>query len=221
MERDRSPVSHQFDQHRAEVWRHPPAPDLDPTLRATQYLGVLRDLAVQRGWISLAHIADPPGAALVWIGQNIHRTNQQLHAILNDALDCFEPAQRPGVQIFAAPIAPEAGVDGFCSDGLGLSSGHLGDRPITLMVDPGRIVPADWPKLVAHELAHGVVRSAGHGEKFSRAIAHLCLAQDLPLPPPTLSAEGLRSWPPCRRTPRPELFWLGQVSPGAALPEPK
>jgi hypothetical protein len=154
------------------------------------------------------------------MGQHIHRVNQRFHSILSDLLDCFEAASQPNVQILAAPIAPHAGVDGFCCDvpDLDLQSdspeGRLRERPsaITLMVDPGRIVPADWPGLVAHELAHGIVRMPGHGAEFRRAIAHLCMAQDLPLPPPQLDAEGLSSWPPCRHNPQPEMFWLGQLS---------
>ncbi|PSR12359.1 hypothetical protein C8255_26720, partial [filamentous cyanobacterium CCP3] len=160
----------------ATYWQQAPTPGDDPVLRATQYLSLLRDLAVQPGWISLDHIADPPGAALIWIGDHIHAVNQQLNAILNDLLACFVVSQRSEIQIFAAPIAPQTGVDGFCSD----------RSPTTLMVDPGRIVPADWPGLVAHELAHGVAGASGHGDEFAGAIAHLCLAQDLPVPAPNL-----------------------------------
>ncbi|WOD39223.1 hypothetical protein [Nodosilinea sp. E11] len=213
MDRDRptpAPESALQPLHRAEVWQQPVATDLDPQLWATQYLGVLRDLAVQPSWISLAHIADPPGEVLLWMGQHLYRVNQRLNEILADLLDCFAPAQQPNVQILAAPLAPQAKVDGFCNDRT---------QPITLMVDPGRIVPADWPGLVAHELAHAIAQGRrdgasesdreGHSEPFRRAIAHLCLAQDLPLPAPQLEAAALRYWPPCRRNPQPEQFWLG------------
>lgn len=196
----------------ASHWQRPP--ETDALLWATQYLGVLRDLAPQPRWISLAHIADPPGEALQWIGRHGHRVNQRLGEILADLLDCFEVSCRPRVQILAAPIAPSAGVDGFYSTGLSeaLRPGQadLAGLPITLMVDPGRIVAADWPGLVAHELAHSVAIAGGHGAEFRQAIAHLCLAQDLPLPPPDLDAAALNAWPPCRRTPQPEQFWLGQ-----------
>lgn len=211
MDGDRPPASHNRDLTaltQADLWQQSPQPATDLALRGAQYMGVLRDLAVQPEWVSLAEVADPPGAALLWIGQHIHRVNQRLNGILEDLLGCFEPAQRPQVQIFAAPIAPRAGVDGFC---------NRCTAPITLMVDPGRIVPADWPGLVAHELAHGVAglmaQEEGHGHGFGRAIAHLCLAQDLPLPPPNLKADALRYWPPCRRNPHPEAFWLGQLPP--------
>lgn len=208
-----------FDQNtqfQATYWQQAPASGTDPELRATRYLSVLRDLSVEPSWISLAHVADPPGEALIWLGQHLHRVNQRLQAILSDLLGCFEVALRPSVQIFAAPIAPQAGVDGFCCDVPALAlrgDSPEGNRPraITLMVDVGRIVPADWPGLVAHELAHGIARLPGHGAEFNRAIAHLCLAQDLPLPPPQLDAEALSSWPPCRHNPQPELFWLGKL----------
>ncbi|WP_017302459.1 hypothetical protein [Nodosilinea nodulosa] len=191
---------------RADHWQQAPDLGADIAVRATQYLGMLRDLAVQPSWVSLDHIADPPGEALTWIGHHIHQVNRQLNRILSDLLTCFELAQQPRVQIFAAPIAPQAGVDGFCSTTPKIAFST------TLMVDPGRIVPADWPRLVAHELAHSVAGANGHEAEFSRAIAHLCLAQDLPVPPPHLSAEALSHWPPCRRNPRPEQFWLGQMA---------
>ncbi len=209
MDGDRPPASHNRDQtalNQADLWRQPPPPATDLALRGAQYMALLRDLAVQPDWVSLAEVADPPGAALLWIGQQIHRVNQRLNDILEDLLGCFELAQRPQVQIFAAPMAPQAGVDGFC---------NRRTAPITLMVDPGRIVLADWPGLVAHELAHGVAsamaQEEGHGHGFGQAIAHLCLAQDLPLPAPTLKADALCYWPPCRRNPHPEAFWLGQL----------
>lgn len=221
--RNRPNNASDFDQNtqfQASYWQQAPAHNADPVRRATQYLGVLRDLAVQPSWISLAHVADPPGEALTWVGQHIHRVNQRLHSILSDLLGCFEAALQPNVQILAAPIAPQAGVDGFCCDAPSPTlrgdspEGTLRERPsaITLMVDVGRIMHADWPGLVAHELAHGITRMPGHGAEFRRAIAHLCLAQDLPLPPPQLDAEALSSWPPCRHNPQPEMFWLGKLS---------
>jgi hypothetical protein len=187
------------------LWRQPPTPTTDHHHRGTQYLALLRDLAIQPSWISLTHLADPPGAVVLWIGQYIHWVNRQLYSILQDLLGCFEPTQQPSIQIFAAPIAPQAGVDGFCSDRVGSDR----SAPITLIVDPGRIVPLDWPGLVAHELAHGIARSPGHGPEFAQAIAHLCLGHGLPLPPPHLDATGLSAWPPCRPNPNPNQFWLG------------
>ncbi len=192
--------------HLAAVWQRPA--DIEPVEWAIRYLGVLRDLAPQPRWISLTHIADPPGEALVWMGRSIHLVNRRLGEILEELLGCFEVNHRPRVQILAAPIAPQAGVDGFCCCDRSGPTGPV-TVPTTLMVDPGRIVAADWPGLVAHELAHGMV-GAGHGAEFERAIAHLCLAQDLPLPAPDLDVDALKAWPPCRRAPHPERFWLGQ-----------
>jgi hypothetical protein len=184
----------------ADRWRQPPEPPMEAEVWGSQYLAMVRDLAVQPAWVSLAHVADPPGAALDWLGRHIHQVNRQLDAMVRDLLDCFAPGEQPRVQIFAAPIAPAAGVDGFCNP-------H--SAPITLIVDPGRIVPEHWSRLVAHELAHAVTQAGGHDEGFRDAIAHLCLAQDLPLPTPELSAETLCYWPPCRRPPDPANFWLG------------
>ncbi|MEO1068878.1 MAG: hypothetical protein AAFW95_07120 [Cyanobacteria bacterium J06638_6] len=206
MDYDRVDAAFSYSQnalHRAKHWQTAPPPETDLDRRAIQYLGVLRDLAVQPSWITLAHVADPPGALLTAIGQHIHRLNQRLDAILNDLLACFEPSQQPRVEIWAAPLDPTIGIDGFCNHRL---------APIRLMVDPSQILAADWPALVAHELAHGVAGSSGHDDGFSRAIAHLCLAQDLPLPAANPTAASLRYWPPCRRRSQPEQFWRHQLT---------
>ena len=143
MDRDRPSFPPPLDQatlYQADRWQQPPGPNTDLARRGSQYLGVLRDLAVQPSWISLAHIADPPGETVTWIGQHIHQVNQRLQAILTDGLDCFEVAQRPRVQILAAPIAPQAGVDGFCNDGF-WPGPDLCTAPMTLMVDPVALCP--------------------------------------------------------------------------------
>lgn len=189
------------------TWQTPPALGADAVLRTAEYFRMLRNLAVKADWIALAETNPQSLAALTWIGQHIHSVNRQFDEILRDLLACFNPSQRPLVQVFAAPITSKAGVDGFCNF-------HL--RPITLIVDPSRILPADWPSLVAHELAHGVVSTAGHGSSFHQAIVHLCMANDLPLPPPDCLETGiLKYWPPCRVNPQAQEFWLGLVPPEA------
>ncbi|MGF1567575.1 MAG: hypothetical protein ACFCVD_05835 [Nodosilinea sp.] len=188
--------------HLAETWQSPPVAGADPVLRTTQYFRVLRELAVQADWVALAETGPSPLAALTWIGHHIHIINGQLGDILTDLLSCFEPGQHPSVQILAAPIAPKARVDGFC---------NLQVQPITLVVDPSRVVPTDWQNLVAHELAHGVARTAGHGLGFRQALTHLCLAQDLPLPPTVdTDDEVLKYWPPYQSNPGAEQFWIGR-----------
>jgi hypothetical protein len=88
-------------------------------------------------------------------------------------------------------------VDGFC---------NLEVQPITLIVDPSRVMRPDWDRLVIHELAHGISRSAGHGDGFRAALTHLCLAFDLP-EPPMGSDELLRTWPPYSAHTDRAAFW--------------
>ncbi|NMF85961.1 hypothetical protein [Nodosilinea sp. P-1105] len=186
--------------HLAETWQREPKADIDPVVWAIHYLQALRDLAVQADWITLDDGATPPTAALIGIGQHVHGINRQLDWILQHFLACFEIAQQPQVQVFAAPIMAQAGIDGFC---------NFQHHPITLMVDPSRILAADWPHLVAHELAHGIAHSDGHGHRFKQALDHLCLAHDLPLAPDnSLETNVLPYWPPCRKNPSHDRFWL-------------
>jgi hypothetical protein len=154
----------------------------------------------------MANPEDQHLAVLTWIGQHIHEINQQLHGILIELLACLQPQDRPSVEIFAAPIAPKVGIDGFC---------NLQTHPITLIVDPSRVIPADWPHLVVHELTHATAHGAGHGPRFYQVLSSLCLAQDLPIPPPDSLNRGVLSyWPPCRPNPQAEQFWLGTVDRG-------
>ncbi|HIK46212.1 MAG TPA: hypothetical protein IGR64_15215 [Leptolyngbyaceae cyanobacterium M65_K2018_010] len=140
-------------------------------------------------------------AVLTWMGWHIHQLNQHLSSILADLMTCLPAQAHPDVAIFAAPIAPRVGVDGFC---------NLHRQPIALVIDPSRVIPADWPHLVAHELAHAIAGTTGHGAEFHSALSHLCLAQDLPMPPTARAArDWLRYWPPCRPNPQVDQFWLG------------
>ena len=175
----------------ASTWRLIPSEARDPGRRAVQYLGVIRDLAINPAWIGLSDAGADCSTGLEWLGTHLDSLNCRLNDVLQDCLECFHAEQRPAVQIFAAPILPKAGIDGFC---------NLTVCPITLVIDPSRVDSSEWHKLVIHELAHGVAQSAGHGENFRQALAHLCLAYDLPEPPlvATLEdqAQPLRSWPP-------------------------
>jgi hypothetical protein len=186
--------------HLAKTWQMEPIAGTDPLVWAVHYLQALRDLAVEADWIVVANGAAPPTQALTGIGQYIYAINRRLDAILQDFLRCLQDFQQPQIQIFAAPILPQVGVDGFC---------NFQVAPVTLMVDPSRVIAADWPHLVAHELAHSMAQTLGHGEAFQRAIAHLCLAHDLPLPPAnSLDTDVLRYWPPCRQNPESDRFWF-------------
>jgi len=173
----------------ASTWRQRPPPGHDSGLRASRYLQAIRDLAINPHWIGLAEHGADCSPSLAWLGAHIDGINHQLHTILGECLDCFHGEHQPAVQILAAPILRGAGIDGFC---------NLTVYPITLVVDPSRVEAPDWPKLVMHELAHGMARSAGHGDAFRAALAHLCLAFDLPEPPEESSPGLLQAWPPYR-----------------------
>jgi hypothetical protein len=186
----------------AHPWQSPPPAHTDPVVRASQYFRLVRQLAPQANWVAMANPDHEHLAVLTWIGLHIHHLNQQLDEILVDLLSCFQPQQQPAVQLFAAPLALHVGVDGFC---------NLHTQPITLVIDPSRVVPADWPHLLVHELAHAIAGTAGHGLPFYQALSYLCVAQDLPLPPAnSVNGEVLRYWPPCRPNPQALGFWLGQ-----------
>lgn len=182
----------------ASYWRQDGVAEADNGLRAARYLQILRDLAINPYWIGLSEPGADCSAALEGLGAHISDLNCQVNTLLQDCLACFHRAQQPVVQIFAAPILPRVGIDGFC---------NLKVHPITLMVDPSRAVPADWHRLVIHEVAHGVARSAGHGDEFRAALAHLCLAFDLPAPPPEAVVHQVQTWPPYRPNCDRAHFW--------------
>jgi len=164
---------------------------------AAQYLRVVRDLSINPYWIGLSEQGADCSVALDWLARHIGPINRELDAILQEGLGCFHAGQRPDIQIFAAPLLPRAGIDGFCNP-------HV--HPLTLMVDPGRVARVDWDKLVIHELAHAVAQSAGHGERFRASLAHLCLAYDLPTPPDH-SLDLLQTWPPYATNPHWAKYW--------------
>lgn len=180
-------------------WQGPPPPNADPVVWANRYLRWVRHQSLQADWIALTNVEDQHLAALTAMGETIHHLNQRLHHILTDLIAGLRSEERPTVQIVAAPIALKVGVDGFC---------NLHTQPITLIVDPSRSLPADWPHLVVHELAHAVSQGAGHGPRFFQALTALCIAQDFPMPPSDSVQRGvLPYWPPCRPNPEADQFW--------------
>lgn len=179
-------------------WHRAPAPGIDPVVRANKYLRWVRQRSPQADWIALTMATDQHLAVLTAIGAGIHHLNQPLRDILQDLLTGLRPEDRPSVQIVAAPVALKVGIDGFC---------NLHTQPVTLVVDPSRIAPADWPHLVVHELAHAAAQETGHGPRFLRVLTALCLAQDLPPPPATaFSAVCCPIGPPANPIPRPISF---------------
>lgn len=168
-------------------------------MRGSQYLQWVRHRSLQADWVAITTAEPDYLAVLTTLGERVHHLNQRLHHILTDLLRGIHPATRPRVEVWAAPIALKVGVDGFC---------NRYTQPITLIVDPSRIVPGDWPHLVVHELAHAMTQETGHGPGFFQALSTLCLAQDLPIPPSDSLERGvLPVWPPCRPNPEAEPFW--------------
>ena len=175
-----------------------PWPEADPVGRASRYLAWVRQLLPGCDWVTLTDISQTELAMLVALGSHIQAINQELTLLLADLISCWPNYHQRSVQILAAPLAPRLRIDGFC---------NMTVVPTTLIVDPGRVDPRDLTHLVAHELAHAIAQTPGHGPGFYRALEHLCLAQGLPLPPP--QPELLKFWPPCQPHPQSTQFWLG------------
>lgn len=142
---------------------------------------------------------------LLWIGQHVHRLNQQLDRLTQSCRECFFDNTCPDVQTWAFPLdwalAADSEVVGLCS---------LKTTPAALVIDVGQIHPDDWLGVVAHEFAHAI-SGAGHGLEFQNALNHLCIGLGLP-PPKTLWDEQiLQQWPPYRPVHQPK-FWQGEAT---------
>lgn len=134
------------------------------------------------------------------IGRKIASINENLVSLLDRCQNCFYPEQRLPIQIFATPFAPHLKIDALC---------NLEEKPITILIDVGRIIQPHWLNAVAHEYAHAQIGIAGHHPAFCSILTHLCLGLALPSPPPQgLSESQLQNWPPCQPTPDPLQFWL-------------
>jgi hypothetical protein len=142
-----------------------------------------------------------------WIGTYVDTVNAELQACLEACHACFHPPERRSIQILATPLASRFGLDGLC---------NIEIDPVVILIDVGRVAPADWLKLVAHEYAHAHVGSPGHDRRFLTILEHLCLG--LGLQPPFFSPEislsemeaRLQNWPYCYSLPDPLAFWLGK-----------
>ena len=171
---------------------------MDPVSRASRYLSWVRQFLPSYDWVTVVTTDQTELAILTALGSRIYTINQQLTLLLADLISCWPDHCQRSVQILAAPLDPHLRIDGFC---------NMAVVPTTLIVDPGRVEPRDWPHLITHELAHAMAQTPGHGPGFHRALDHLCVAQGLPLPPS--QPELLRFWPPCQPHPQPTEFWLG------------
>ncbi|MBD0269349.1 MAG: hypothetical protein ICV77_13790 [Cyanobacteria bacterium Co-bin8] len=186
----------------ANRWQMPPSSTDDPIVRGTRYLEELRQITPASVGIDLGGELCDRMKMCGWIGLQIQRVNQHLQSLLEECEACLHPADRPFVQILAAPLANNLGLDGVCI---------LQTRPITLLIDVGRVLPQDWLAMVAHEYAHAVVGSPGHDVGFQQTLTHLCLGLGLLSPPTGRSSESLASWPPCQPQLHPTAFWLGKT----------
>jgi hypothetical protein len=136
-----------------------------------------------------------------WIGKSIGAVNLQLQADLRACDECFNVVDRRSIQIFAVPFAASVRLDGFC---------NIEITPTTILVDVGRVAPADWLALVAHEYAHAHLGISGHDAKYARILGHLCLGLGLPNRSSMQNDIELYYWPPYPPVLDPLEFWRGE-----------
>jgi hypothetical protein len=133
-----------------------------------------------------------------WIGEHIEFVNISLQAHLNACHDCFDSRDRRSIDIFATPLASSVRLDGFC---------NITTVPTTILVDVGRVAPADWLALVAHEYAHAHLGFPGHDQEYARVLSHLCLGLGFPQPSTIPNDRSLYYWPPYSASIDPLAFW--------------
>jgi hypothetical protein len=136
-----------------------------------------------------------------WIGNSIGTVNFQLQAHLNACAECFLPLDRRSIQIFAAPLASSLQLDGFC---------NIQTIPTTILVDVGRVAPADWLALVTHEYAHAHLGYPGHDRSYAQILSHLCLGLGLAQPSFQPDDRSIYCWPPYSPTIDPLSWWRGE-----------
>ncbi|OLP18565.1 hypothetical protein BST81_09740 [Leptolyngbya sp. 'hensonii'] len=174
----------------------------DPFTRGLDYLYGARSLALDPEMVDMVYNSRDREPICTWIGDHIDAVNEFLQLCLQACYDCFHPWEQRTVQIFAAPLSPAFGIDGLC---------NLKTKPTTILIDVGRVIPADWLSLVIHEYAHAHAGSPGHHQQFAEALAHLCLGLEIePLAWQAGIESRLQSYPHCRRTQNPLSFWRGE-----------
>jgi hypothetical protein len=171
----------------------------DPFTRGLDYLYGLRSLAIDPDMIDIMHDPNHRIPVATWIGNNIDRINAELQALVQACHDCFHETSQAPIQIWAAPLADAYNICGLC---------NLKTQPTTLLVDLGRVEPADWLALVVHEYAHAQAGTPGHHQNFATALIHLCRGLSLPLPNIEPGQENLlRLYPSCQITLNPLNWW--------------
>jgi hypothetical protein len=145
-----------------------------------------------------------------WIGLQIETVNRSLQAHLSACQECFDPCigkaslaeNHRSIQILAVPFASSVQLDGFC---------NINATPTTILVDVGRVAPADWLALVAHEYAHAHLGYPGHGREYARVLSHLCLGLGFAQPSFQPDDRNIYCWPPYSPTIDPLAWWRGEV----------
>lgn len=138
-----------------------------------------------------------------WIGIQIEAVNRSLQSHLNACHGCFNPSERRSIQILAVPFAPSMQLDGFC---------NINTTPTTILVDVGRVAPADSLALVAHEYAHAHLGYPGHDRAYADVLSHLCLGLGFAQPSSSTDERSICYWPPYVVAPTidPLAWWRGE-----------
>ncbi len=161
------------------------------------YLQQLRRFELEPGMINLWGLDRADADAR--LSGTIAHSNRILEQHLIACQDCFYPTNRRPVQVWAAPIHPDFKIDAFC---------NVRVDPVTIVFDVGRVVGADWLKVVAHEYAHAIVGESGHSPRYAAVLQHLCLGLGFDfLPVAAWSEADLRVFPACRSAIDPLQFW--------------
>lgn len=136
-----------------------------------------------------------------WIGNQIETVNRSLQVHVTACDECFDPSDRRSLQILAVPFASSAQLDGFC---------NINTTPTTILVDVGRVAPADWLALVAHEYAHAHLGYPGHDRAYAEVLSHLCLGLGFAQPSFQPDDRSIYCWPPYPATIDPLAWWRGE-----------
>ncbi|WNZ26910.1 hypothetical protein HJG54_34195 [Leptolyngbya sp. NK1-12] len=177
-------------------------PSIESEQRGLAYLYQMRALAPEPELIDLVYQLELRRSICVWMGQHIETVNAQVADLGRACQACFHPWQQRSIALFAVPLSHRLGLDGVC---------NLQTHPVTILVDVGRVMPADWLALVAHEYAHAHLGVPGHPREFVEVLAHLARGLNLRLPPLSAPPACWPAAPAYARTPDPHAFWQGRA----------